>query len=354
MTLASQEEARQVAEEALRISEAKFRAIFDGITEAVFIHDSVTGAMLDYNRAAQAMFGLKNVRPGDFSVEDISESEHGYTNERALGLIQEAANNGETKTQWRGRCLNGQKFFWIEIFLKRAMVGGKNAVIISCRNIEERKAAEASMEKSIKEREALIQEVHHRVKNNFQIINSLVNLQSDTIVDKIATAALQDTKSRIHAMALVHERLYQSENLSSIDLGSYLQELAQDVHSAYAPSVKRKIALNINIKSIWTKSDIAIPCGLILNELMTNSIKHAFETNDGEIGLSLDRDGNQITLIVSDNGKGFPAGKKPVSGSSLGMSLIDALVSQLHGTIEFLIDQGIKVKVIFSIAGPVK
>lgn len=143
-------------------------------------------------------------------------------------------------------------------------------------------------------------------------------------------------------MALVHERLYQSGNLSSLDLGGYLSELAVDVHGAYTDPRAGKVALEVEMDEVAAKPDLAIPLGLILNELLTNSMKYAFAGRGGRLRVSLKASGGVLRLLVSDDGQGFPGGAVPSAGATLGLSLINALVAQIKGSIDFRSPPGVE------------
>jgi PAS domain S-box-containing protein len=191
-----------------------------------------------------------------------------------------------------------------------------------------------ALNKSLHEKEILIKEVHHRVKNNMQIITSLLNLQARTIDDPVVLKTIKDSQSRIKAMALVHERLYRSGDISSINLKDYIQFLAKELFSFYGIKPQH-IRFTINAPAIKVNIDTAIPLGLIVNELISNAIKYAFPMErKGEIVIDITKDKNKISLVVRDNGVGIPADFDWRNAKSLGLRLIISLVEQLLGTIE--------------------
>lgn len=169
-----------------------------------------------------------------------------------------------------------------------------------------RRRAEEQIKASLAEKEALLKEIHHRVKNNLQIISSLLNLQAEYLQDNQAIEIFKDSQNRIESMALIHEKLYQSKDLAKIEISGYIQDLVTNLFSSYQVN-SDAITLNINIEDILLSIDTAIPCGLIINELVTNSLKHAFPSNKtGEIRIDLcSSPNNKFLLIVSDNGIGF-------------------------------------------------
>lgn len=208
-------------------------------------------------------------------------------------------------------------------------------------------SAEERIEASLEEKEVLLREIHHRVKNNMQIISSLLGLQRKYITDEQALEIFTDSQQRIRSMALVHNKLYQSENLAKIDFTGYIESLTSTLFQAYATT--DNISFSIDVEDIQLSIDVAIPCGLILNELVSNSLKHAFPEgtprfrrehpeNRGkecEIKITLrSADDNDIELIVSDNGVGIPEDLDFRNTESLGLQLVVALVNQLEGNIE--------------------
>ena len=200
--------------------------------------------------------------------------------------------------------------------------------------ITERKKAADQIQASLAEKEVLLREIHHRVKNNMQVITSLLNLQEEYIDDEKYSGMFQDSKNRIVAMALVHDKLYQSENLANVNFPEYISSLASTLFQTYRTT--GNIALKMDVEEISLSIDSAIPCGLILNELISNSLKHAFPDNrDGEIRIDFhsDNDGN-ITLIVGNNGVEFPEDLDWKNTESLGLQLVNILTQQLDGTIE--------------------
>ena len=200
--------------------------------------------------------------------------------------------------------------------------------------VAERKKAEEKIKASLREKEVLLKEIHHRVKNNMQVISSILNLQSKHIKDEQALKMFKNGQRRIRSMAMVHEKLYESDDLAGIDFAEYIQSTTSYLFSLHG--VADTVRLDIDIKDILLGIDTAIPCGLIINELVSNSIKHAFgRGREGEILIKLysDEAGRNI-LMVKDNGAGFPKGLDFRKTESLGMQLVIMLVEQLGGAIE--------------------
>ncbi len=211
------------------------------------------------------------------------------------------------------------------------------------RDITERKQMEEQIRASLREKEVLLRELHHRVKNNLQVVSSLLSLQSDDITDTGALRLIQEAKQRVMAMALVHDQLYKSADLARVDLGRYVQEMAQHLIRTYA-TVPDAISLQVDTADVTLDINTAIPCGLIINELVTNSLKHAFPGGrKGGISITLRKQGDgQLMLTVSDNGVAFPEDLDFRKTSTLGMQLVVSLVGQLKGAIDMDRQKGTK------------
>lgn len=210
-----------------------------------------------------------------------------------------------------------------------------------------RKAAEEKLIGSLREKEVLLREVHHRVKNNMAVISSLLNMQSGYVKDDRYLGMFKESQGRIRAMALVHEMLYQSDDLALIDVRAYLESLANSVKRMFAEESRVKILIEVD--EITLGLDSLIPCGLIINELLTNALKHSFVDSQGEpqIRLSMKLQGDIIALTVSDNGRGLPEGFDLGGSQKLGLKLVEALVSQIDGTLRINRDHGASFQVTF-------
>jgi PAS domain S-box-containing protein len=209
------------------------------------------------------------------------------------------------------------------------------------------KIHEEQLKKSLNEKELLLKEIHHRVKNNMQIISSLLNLQSGYLKDKEAADALKESQARIVSMAMIHENLYRSDNLSGINFENYINHLIRNLFHTYNVSME-KIKFNILANDVFLNIDTAIPCGLMINELVTNSIKHAFpEGTSGEITIEMEQDQDQYHLKISDNGIGLPQNLDINKSPTLGLLLVNSLVGQLEGSMEVNRDHGTTYHIIF-------
>lgn len=234
---------------------------------------------------------------------------------------------------------------WIDTFVNPIFDPQENVSEISlvCHDITQKKQNEKEIIQSLKEKEVLLKEVHHRVKNNLQVISSILSLQSNYTKDEKIHDILMESKNRVRSMAIIHENLYRTANFFSINFSTYVKELAHNLVASYQFNKELVINLKFDISEVELNLDQAIPCGLIINEIITNSIKYAFEGSQrGEIFLSMKERENRIEIEVSDNGIGFPEDWDYLKSDSLGIQLIVTLVEQLDGKINLDNSQGIK------------
>jgi two-component sensor histidine kinase len=217
------------------------------------------------------------------------------------------------------------------------------------RDISERKRTEDQIKQSLKEKEILLREVHHRVKNNMQIISSLLRLQAGYVKEEKYLEMFRESQNRIISMSLIHEKIYQSNDFSRIDFKDYTTDMVDGLFQAYGFDDGR-VVLDIDAEDALLNIDSAIPCGLIINELVTNSLKHAFpDGRDGKIKIALHRTGDaEIELIVGDNGIGFPEDVDFRKTESLGLQLVTLLVNtQLEGEVNLDRSKGTEFKIKF-------
>jgi two-component sensor histidine kinase len=216
--------------------------------------------------------------------------------------------------------------------------GSENARVLGIEKIESSK----------KEKEILLKEIHHRVKNNLQIISSLLNLQSGYIKDKDSIEIFKESQNRIRSMALIHEKLYQSNDMSQIDFSEYVSELVSNLFSSYSLN-SALITLHQDINNILLEMDLAINLGLIINELVSNAFKHAFpKGNKGNLYISMRNDEQKYELIIEDDGIGFSSEIDFRTTESLGLQLVITLVEQIGGEIFLFRDNGTKFVIKFN------
>ena len=249
-----------------------------------------------------------------------------------------------------GRRKNGIEFP-AEASISKVEVDGRPMFTVILRDVTERAIAEEKIRTSLHEKEALLKEIHHRVKNNLQVVSSLLGLQSRTISDPEHRKMFEESQNRVYSMALLHESLYQSENLSQIDFPEYIRQLAAHLFRSYGASGGR-IHLRTELDAIALNLDAAVPCGLIVNELISNSLKYAFpDGRQGEIHIGLHgQPEGRAKLVVGDNGVGLRSDLDWTTTRSLGLRLVRSLAQQLGAQIELKSDVGTQVQLVFSTA----
>ena len=326
-------------EKALKESEEKFRTITENVNVGIYRNTSgPNGRFLEANPAFIQMFGydskeeLMNINVSNLYSQSNNREKfnkkmltHGFVKDETLNL----------------RRKDGTEIICsISAVAEKDRKGNILYYDGMIEDITERKKNEDRIKKSLEEKEVLLKEVHHRVKNNMQVIMSLLRLQTNYITDKHAKSLFKDSQSRVASMALIHEKLYKSKDLSSIDFNEYLRDLTQTLIQSYNIGHKM-IRFDLDIESVFLNINQAIPCGLIINELITNSLKYAFPGNKrGKIAIDFHLQNEQYYLIVYDNGIGIPPETLMENPKTLGLQLVNALTQQLHGTLELKREDG--------------
>jgi PAS domain S-box-containing protein len=324
-------------------SELKFRSIVQLASDGIILADK-NGKIIFWNRGAQLIFGYNEEELIGKPISLLTE-EYKYPHQKALNDPNMVDSNYEKNYESLGYKKDGTKFD-LEISHTSWKIKGEKHYCAIIRDITDRKHAENEIMKSLSEKEAMLKEIHHRVKNNMQIISSLLSLQCRYIKDKEAFNVFKESQNRVKSMALVHEKLYQSEGLAEIDFTKYIKNLVRELFRSYGVN-KTIIDLNIDAEKIFLDIDTAIPCGLIINELVSNSLKYAFDGRKGEIYINLYSFEDKISLIMGDNGKGLPDNFDLENAETLGLRLVKTLVDQLNGTLELIINEGVEFKIIF-------
>jgi PAS domain S-box-containing protein len=250
----------------------------------------------------------------------------------------------------RGRRIDGCEFP-AEASISKVELEGEMMFTVILRDVAERAMAEEQIKASLRDKEALLKEIHHRVKNNLQVVSSLLGLQSRSVVDPEMRKMFRESQNRIHSMALLHECLYQSENLSQVNFPDYIRELAAHLFHSYGVAPER-IHLRTNLDRLALNLDAAVPCGLIVNELVSNCLKYAFpDGREGEIRIELRKMQNGVTqLIVADDGVGLRSDLDWTTTKSLGLRLVRTLAQQLGARVEVSSQAGTEVQLTFAVA----
>lgn len=340
---------RLQAENMLKESEKRYRSLVQTANDAIISMDS-NGKIISWNDGARSIFGYEEAeiinKPLTLLMPEKFRDKHREGVKRVV-LAGESKMAGKTHAV---SCLkkDGSEF---PVELSFSMINTEKGYQFYglIHDISKRKQAEDQIKSSLNEKEILLREIHHRVKNNMQVISSLLRMQSKLLKNKDDIHLLEESQNRIKSMALIHEKLYQSKNLAGINFDSYVKSLTGELLMSSNISAN-KIQVKIDIENIFLAIDSAIPCGLVINELVTNSLKHAFpEGRTGEIKIQMkSSDKGKIELIISDNGVALPDSVDFRKTQSLGLQLVTGIVeNQLEGSIELSRTGGTEFKIIF-------
>ncbi len=324
---------RKQAEAALRQSELSLRGIFEQSALGISIVDR-QGRYLKVNPALEEILGYSAAELTHMSFCDLT---HPEDIGKDWQLFQEVLNGQQDRYHLEKRYIHRSgKVVWCRLAVSAVRdPEGKNLFVIGiCEDITEERQAKLQIQAALQEKEILLREIHHRVKNNLQIISSLLRLQADQIKSRKYARVFKDAGSRIQAMSLIHEGLYQSNTLAAVDLKQYLHNLISNLFHSYGVNPE-SIRATIRAEGIRLNLDDAVLCGLIINELVTNSLKYAFpKGRSGEIEVCLSQTRKYTQLRVSDNGIGLPRDFDFKETQSLGLQLVATLTDQLQGKIE--------------------
>ncbi|AXV40592.1 PAS domain S-box protein [Methanobacterium sp. BAmetb5] len=322
----------QKSKKAIEESREKFKSIFENAAEAILLFDC-EGNVVEVNTKFEEVFGFSKdeiIGKNFMAIVSLIEKEYEAAKSFFNGLL-----SGKELKQVQLVVRN--KYGKEVIFRARPSIiknkCGINGVLLIMEDITGLKIVETSLKNSLEEKEVLLREIHHRVKNNLQIISSLLSLQRIRVEDAETASILWECQGRVRTMAMIHENLYQSKNMGNIHFGNYVNKLLEDIFNSYRVD-KRSITLNTDIASGEMGIETAMPCGLIINELASNSIKHAFPQGTGNIKVELESDNGFYVLKVADNGIGLPENTDPKKSKKLGLLVVRTLVNQLNGEME--------------------
>ncbi|MCL1466825.1 PAS domain S-box protein [Argonema galeatum] len=340
---------RKRAEEALRESEERFRQLAENVQDVFWLLSPEGKEILYVSPAYEQIWG----RPSEqlyASLQSWIDSIDPEDRETVLAKMSRQVWGESTSVEYRIVRPDGSiRWIWDRSFPIKDEFGKVYRTAGIAEDITDRKLAEAQIKASLQEKEILLKEVHHRVKNNMQVISSLLELQSQSLNDALAIDLFRESQNRISSMALIHEQLYQSEHLDRIDLAEYIQSLVANLLQSFG-CTNNGIHLNLNVAPIYFNIETAIPCGLIINELVSNSLKYAFpQGSKGEVGIQFSqRASKQFHLSISDNGIGLPPNFNLETTETLGLRLVRILTRQLKGVLEIDSHQGTAFKITFA------
>ncbi|OHE68858.1 MAG: hypothetical protein A2413_05495 [Treponema sp. RIFOXYC1_FULL_61_9] len=332
-------------ETALRKSEDQYRGLFLLSNAVTLIIDAEGGNILDANPAAVRYYGFARKELLSLNMTDINACDEAAIRAEEIAANRERREHLHFKHQLRGGEIRD-----VETYVSRVDWEGRNCLYTIIIDTTERRIAEERLARSLEEKNVMLREIHHRVKNNMQIMSSLLHLQSRYVRDPADEALFEASQNRIRSMALIHELIYQREDLSSVDLSEYASNLVRFYKDG---AVRAGAEIDTDCVSVSTTPEIALPFGLILNELISNSIKYAFPSDrplkDGrriDIRLTSDGDGS-YALAYSDNGAGLKPGVDPETTESLGFSLIRSLSDQIAAKVTFRSEKGFHVDLVY-------
>jgi PAS domain S-box-containing protein len=342
---------RQQAEAALQQSEARFQKIAAASPGQIYILVTRSdGALLRFDYVSPAVWELRELSPEQLlqdpspiydQIHPDDRTAYFAMRDRSLATMEPFFHEYRIvtpsgKVKWvrvnsRPERQKNDEIFWYGILL----------------DVSDRKQIEEQLRASVKEKEILLREVYHRVKNNMQMVSSLLNLQAASDNDPVVLRLIAETQQRVRTMALIHERLYRSKDLARINATTYVEDLVNNLVRAYTRA-NSSIQVVLELGDFELDLDTAVPCGLIINELVSNALKYAFPNQQGEIKLQFwaEATGNYY-LVVKDNGIGIPPHIDPQHTGSLGMQLIYGLTNQLRGVVELDREGGSQFRIIF-------
>lgn len=322
---------RKRMDEAIKESEEKFREVFNNANDAVYLHevvDGMPGRYIEVNDVACSMLGYKREKLLEMTPENISSKKE----DEIRSIIMELLRDGSKTFESEHLTCNGGRIS-VEVSSHTFKLQNRMVVVSVARDISQWKAAEKLVKDSLREKELLLKEVHHRVKNNLMVISSILNLQSRYIDDEEARSMMRDSQSRARSMAIIHEKLYSCKDLKRINFGEYIESITEDLFNTY--STTSRVSLNMDVDYLMLDINTSLPLGLIVNELVSNSLKYAFpDDRNGCVTVRFHMDHDTYILEVGDDGVGLPEDLDIVHAESMGMELISSFIQQLKGEME--------------------
>lgn len=326
--------------------------ILDLADDAIISVDSSQSIIL-FNQGAEKMFGYSAPEVHGHPLEILlparvaaAHHHHIHSFERS----QHTARRMGERQKILGRRKNGEEFPAEASISKVAIAGGTMFTVIM-RDVTQRTLDDERLKASLKEKEVLLEEVHHRVKNNLQVVSSLLGLQARSLPDASTRKTLQESQNRVQSMALLHECLYQSDDLARIDFANYLQKLTEQLFHSYGTT--DRIRLTTKLTALYLNMDAAVPCGLIVNELLSNALKYGFPAErHGCVHIELSELERTARLTVSDDGVGLPANFDWSASRTLGLRLVRTLAQQLQAVVELNRENGTAFSITFPTGDP--
>ena len=349
------------SKEILIESEEKYRLVVESAMAAIITLNR-GGIIVSWNSGAHDIFGYDAEEVTGKPATILMPEEYKENFFKGLCKFKPDENFKSFKKEGMNALRKNGDNFPFDISVVTWNSGGEDYFTAIIQDVTDRKRAEEQLKESLNEKDILLREIHHRVKNNLMVISSLLSLQSRYIKDKNALNIFKESQSRARSMALIHEKLYSSDDLKRINFGEYIQTLTADLFYTYVTD-PGLIKLNMDVDDVMLDINTAVPLGLIVNELVSNSMKHAFPALYGseladnvnirqnkilnEINVNFKSECDDFILIVKDNGIGFPEKLNFRNTDSLGLRLVNSLTDQIHGSIDLKADNGTEFKITF-------
>jgi PAS domain S-box-containing protein len=343
---------RHRAEEALKTEEERLASLVDTAMDGIISVDENQTVVL-FNKEAETMFGYKaSEMIGVRLSRLIPERSRDAHAEQVASFGRSSGGPRMMAQRVSALRANGDEFP-IEVSISQTGAPGKKLFTAIIRDISDRKRTEQLIANSLLEKDLLLREMHHRVKNNFQIISSLLHFQAKKAKDADTRAIFDEGRDRLRSMILVHEKLYDSSNLLTVDFGDYARTLVNQLSESYGDSTGRTVQIEVSAATVLLPIETAVPCGMILSELSTNSFKHAFAGRSaGRLRIDATRSNNNFNLVVEDDGVGLPETGRVESPASFGLQLVRNLASQLGAVIDISNTPGARFSVIVPLRSP--
>ena len=328
---------RKKMEKALKESEEKFREVFNNANDAVYLHevlDGMPGRYIEVNDVSCSMLGYRREELLEMTPQNVSSKDSEEIRFMMAELLKEGSKTFESEHLTR----DGDRIP-VEVSSHCFKLRKKDVIVSVARDITQWKEAEKIVHDSLKEKELLLREIHHRVKNNLMIISSLLNLQSIQINDTEVLKMIKDSQSRARSMAVLHEKLYSSSDLKRINFGEYIESITEYLFNTY--STNNHVSLRMDVEYLMLDINTCLPLGLIVNELVSNSLKYAFPKGmNGCVTVRFHRSPENYILEVEDDGVGLPENMDIEQADSMGMKLVSNFTKQLNGEMELIMKNG--------------
>jgi len=323
----------------------RFRALLDESNDAIFMINVADGRLLDISGSVCRYLGLDRAALLEKTIYDLVDDE------TAARIGRLFAGRDECPSFTTTMQVEGDRTIPFEFTIKIVSMYGVSSAVAVGRDISERRVAEEQIKATLREKEVMLKEIHHRVKNNMQVISSLLSIQSQYLADDRDLDLFRRSQDRVRSMALVHEKLYQTNDLAVIDFSLYVESLARNLMRSYQDDAGN-VRLESDVAGVFLGIDTAIPCGLIVNELVSNALKHAFPgERAGRLTIYMRQCEGSYVLEVGDDGAGLvhPTGTR--QSQSMGLQLVTLLTEQLDGAISLDTSRGTKFRITFKDRG---